>query len=65
MRRLRVTKRTVSVTVKMKEEDWGLLAKAAEAIWPGAPVSRSSIMLGLAKREAENVLGLKRKEKKA
>ena len=46
-------KRTVSIGVKMTPEDWSLLAKAAERIWPGAMLTRSSILLSLAKRGAE------------
>jgi len=47
-------KRTVSVGVKMSPEDWSLLAKSAERIWPGAMLTRSSILLSLAKRGADN-----------
>jgi len=49
-------KRTTSVTVKMSAEDFALLTKAADTIWPGAIMTRSSIVLGLAKIGAENVL---------
>ncbi len=42
-------KRTVSIGVKMTPEDWALLAKSAERIWPGAMLSRSSILVSLAK----------------
>ena len=49
-------KRTTSVTVKMTSEDFELLQKAAAAIWPGALLTKSSIVLGLARREATNVL---------
>jgi len=51
-----MTKRTTSVTVKMSAEDYTLLTKAAEAIWPGALLTRSSIVLGLAKIGAETAL---------
>jgi hypothetical protein len=47
-------KRTVSVGVKMTPEDWSLLAKAAERIWPGAMLTRSSLLVSLAKRGADN-----------
>src|SRR6185503_1772639 len=43
----RMGKRTTSITVKMSAEDYELLEKAADAIWPGAVLSRSSIVLGL------------------
>ncbi len=35
-------KRVVAVSVKMTPEDAALLKKAANALWPGAPVTRSS-----------------------
>lgn len=49
-------KRTISIGVKMTPEDWSLLAKAAERIWPGAMLTRSSILLSLAKRGADSGL---------
>jgi len=49
-------KRTTSVTVKMTAEDYALLAKAADHIWPKAVLARSSIVLGLARIGAESVL---------
>ncbi len=49
-------KRTTSVTVKMSAEDYALLTKAADSIWPRAMLTRSSIVLGLAKIGAETVL---------
>lgn len=54
-------KRTTSVTVKMTEEDYDLMTKAAETIWPKAPLTKSSIILGLARMGAESVLKGKRK----
>jgi uncharacterized protein (DUF1778 family) len=57
-----MSKRTVSITVKMSEEDNELFKKAAEAIWPGAPLTKSSVILGLARKGAEAVLkGAKKK----
>jgi hypothetical protein len=50
-------KRTESVTVKMSEADWEIFARAAEHIWPGAPLSRSSIVLALARLGAKAALG--------
>ena len=49
-------KRTTSVTVKMSAEDYELLEKAAETLWPGAVLSRSSIVLGLARMGADAAL---------
>jgi hypothetical protein len=49
-------KRTLSVTVKMSEDDLGQLMKAAAKIWPGAILTRSGIVLALAKMGVEKVL---------
>jgi uncharacterized protein (DUF1778 family) len=49
-------KRTTSVTVKMTAEDYALLQKAADTIWPKAVLTRSSVVLGLARIGAESVL---------
>jgi hypothetical protein len=49
-------KRSLSVSIKMSEEDLALLTKAADHIWPKALLSRSSIVLGLARIGAESVL---------
>ena len=49
-------KRTTSITVKMTAEDYALLEKAADALWPGALLSRSSIVLGLGRMGADAVL---------
>jgi hypothetical protein len=49
-------KRTLSVTVKMSEEDLALLMRAAGKAWSGAILTRSGIVLGLAKIGASAVL---------
>jgi hypothetical protein len=49
-------KRTTSVTVKMTAEDFALLQKAADTIWPKAVLTRSSVVLGLARIGAESVM---------
>jgi len=51
-----MAKRDVSVTVKMTEEDYKLLQKAADATWPKAVLTQSGIVLGLARIGAETVL---------
>ena len=56
-----MAKRTVSITAKMTAEDYAHLTKAAEAIWPGALLTKSSIVLGLAKLGADTVLKGKKK----
>jgi hypothetical protein len=43
------SKRTVQVNVKMSVEDFALLKKAADDLWPDAVLTNSSIVLGLAK----------------
>ncbi len=49
-------KRTTSVTVKMTAEHYELFERAADHIWPKAILTRSSIVLGLARIGAESVL---------
>lgn len=49
-------KRTVQVNVKMTEEDFALLRKAAEKRWPDAVMTNSGIVLGLAKIAARDSL---------
>jgi hypothetical protein len=49
-------KRSLSVSIKMSEEDLSLFMKAAAQIWPKAVLSRSGIILGLARIEAESVI---------
>jgi hypothetical protein len=49
-------KRTVQVNVKMSPEDFNLLKKAAARKWPGAVLSNSGIVLGLAKISAKELL---------
>jgi len=54
-------KRTVSITARMTADDYAHLTKAAEAIWPGELLTKSSIVLGLAKLGADAVLKVKKK----
>ena len=49
-------KRTVQVNVKMTQEDFGLLKKAAEKRWPDAVMTNSGILLALAKIAARDSL---------
>src|SRR5690349_21848279 len=49
-------KRTTSITVKMSAEDYAHFLRAADALWPGALLSRSSIVLGLGRIGADAVL---------
>ncbi len=49
-------KRTVQVNVKMTQEDFDLLKKAAEKRWPDAVMTNSGIVLGMAKIAARQTL---------
>jgi hypothetical protein len=40
----------------MTAEDFALLQKAADTIWPKAVLTRSSVVLGLARIGAESVM---------
>ena len=57
------SKRIVQINVKMSEEDFALLKRAASAYWPDAVLTNSSIVLGLARIGAKTVLS-KSKNKK-
>ena len=57
-------KRSLSVSIKMSEEDLALFTKAANHIWPKAVLTRSSIVLGLARIGAESVLPPRRHPEK-
>ncbi len=50
-------KRTIQVNVKMTEEDFALLRKAAEKRWPDAVMTNSGIVLALARIAAKETLG--------
>jgi uncharacterized protein (DUF1778 family) len=54
-------KRTVQVNVKMTQDDFDLLRKAAEKRWPDAVMTNSGIMLALAKIAARDALAKKRR----
>jgi uncharacterized protein (DUF1778 family) len=49
-------KRTVQVNVKMTEEDFSMLRKAAEKRWPDAVMTNSGIVLALARIAAKETL---------
>jgi hypothetical protein len=57
-----MAKRVVTMSLKMTHEDAALLEKAAEHLWPGAPITRSSAVLALAKIGAESVLKTRKKK---
>jgi hypothetical protein len=49
-------KRTVQVNVKMTQDDFNLLRKAANKRWPDAVITNSGIVLALAKIAARETL---------
>lgn len=53
-------KRTVQVNVKMTQEDFDLLKRAAEKRWRDAVMTNSGIVLALAKIAARQTLARKR-----
>jgi hypothetical protein len=57
-------KRTVQVNVKMTDEDFKLLQKAAEKKWPDAVMTNSGIVLALARIAAREVVGTTKASKK-
>jgi uncharacterized protein (DUF1778 family) len=53
-------KRTVQVNVKMTQDDFHLLRRAAEKRWRDAVMTNSGIVLALARIAARQVLGKKK-----
>jgi uncharacterized protein (DUF1778 family) len=53
-------KRTVQINVKMTEDDFKLLKKAAEKRWTDAVMTNSGIVLALARIAAREILGTKK-----
>jgi hypothetical protein len=53
-------KRSLQVNVKMTQEDFDLLRKAAEKRWPDAVITNSGIVLALAKIAARTTLEKKK-----
>lgn len=57
----RSMKRTVQVNVKMTDEDFSALKRAADAKWPDAVMTNSGIVLALARIAAREILGHRKK----
>jgi len=55
-------KRTVQVNVKMTQEDFELLKRAADKRWPDAVMTNSGIVLAFAKIAARTTLDKKAKK---
>ncbi len=49
-------KRSVQVNVRLSEEDFELIKKAAAKLWPHAVLSNSGILLGLARLAAKEAV---------
>jgi hypothetical protein len=49
-------KRYIQVGVKMSADDFAELKRAEDVLWPGAILTNSSMILGLAKLKASDVL---------
>jgi len=54
-------KRTIQVNVKMSEEDFALLKRAADKHWPDAVMTNSGVVLALARISAREILGQRKK----
>jgi len=54
-------KRTVQVNVRLSEDDFELIRKAAAKLWPDAVLSNSGIVLGLARLAAKQTLETQKK----
>lgn len=54
-------KRTVQVNVKMTQEDFELLKKAADKRWPDAVMTNSGVVLALARIAARETLNRKKR----
>ena len=56
-------KRSVQVNVRLSEEDFVLIKKAAAKLWPSAVLSNSGILLGLAKLAANEAFVRAKKQR--
>jgi uncharacterized protein (DUF1778 family) len=54
-------KRTVQVNVRLSEDDFELIRKAAAKLWPEAVLSNSGIVLGLARLAAKQTVEAQKK----
>jgi len=58
-------KRSVQVNVRLSEQDFELVKKAAAKLWPNAVLSNSGILLGLARLAAKGAMDTKTKQGKS
>ena len=54
-------KRTIQINVRISAEDYDLIQRAANKLWPDAVLTNSGILLGLAKIAARHALEGKKK----
>lgn len=52
-------KRTIQVNVRLSTEDFNLINRAANCVWPDAVLTNSGILLGLARIAARDILKVK------
>jgi hypothetical protein len=57
-------KRSVQVNVRLSEQDFELIKKAAAKLWPNAVLSNSGILLGLARLAAKGTMDSDRKQRR-
>ena len=55
-------KRPLQVNVRLSQADLDLLHRAAERLWPRMPITKSTLLLSLARLKAEEVLASKPKK---
>ena len=56
-------KRSVQINVRLSEDDFELIQKAAAKLWPNAVLSNSGIVLGLARLAAKQTLEAPKKSR--
>jgi uncharacterized protein (DUF1778 family) len=49
-------KRTLQINCRISPEDLALLRKAAEKLWPGMPITNSTLLLTLARLKAQEII---------
>jgi len=55
-------KRPLQVNVRLSQADLDLLHRAAERLWPSVPITKSTLLLSLAKMKAGEVLASRPKK---
>jgi hypothetical protein len=50
------SKRSLQVNVRLSPEDLKVLRQAADHVWPGVPLSNSTLLLTLAHHKAKEIL---------